>query len=421
MYIRLNYSANTNWRNVSRLIAAMINDGTVVDTASAQTAAGSWDASMSANMDWDNVDIVRGSGSAAALNVKASIGHVTTSTSSSYVNRTSFNLEYQVYDDPTTKYYISTLTPGEYETHWRVGDSSSITMQDGLPPTNTSTTSRYTHYVGTSGVDGTNWWANSTSATYPTDLFDDVSWANITGVVAYVTDTCFIIAFTHQQVTPTSYGTTYTNNQYYTGPFIFSQYTRYDYWNTPANGIVPMAFTNFGYTGQGFKYQDFNRHNIYEGGNPTGGNVDYCAFRAFNFYNVTPRVGTSYPEIKFQRVNWGSGALFNDCAALDDGNYATTSASYPHNASIGRLVHVSPYYRYPSADLKDLGYAMWPMQIRGSAFGFGGGNMTDQSGFYLFNGDYQPGDEFSYNSKTYALVPTWNGYSERTALAIPKE
>ena len=35
--------------------------------------------------------------------------------------------------------------------------------------------------------------------------------------------------------------------------------------------------------------------------------------------------------------------------------------------------------------------------------------------------DYFPGDEFTYSGKTYKILPTWSGYSQRVGIAIPKE
>ena len=50
-----------------------------------------------------------------------------------------------------------------------------------------------------------------------------------------------------------------------------------------------------------------------------------------------------------------------------------------------------------------------------------GGNISDIGDFYLFNGDYFPGDEFSYNNRTYVIFPVGLGYTTRLGLAIPKE
>jgi hypothetical protein len=44
-----------------------------------------------------------------------------------------------------------------------------------------------------------------------------------------------------------------------------------------------------------------------------------------------------------------------------------------------------------------------------------------RGGIYIFNGEYSPGDTFTYNGKSYMVWPTWSGYSDRVGLAIPKE
>ena len=91
------------------------------------------------------------------------------------------------------------------------------------------------------------------------------------------------------------------------------------------------------------------------------------------------------------------------------------------NTSFSPLVRNESYYRYPSTDLSEIGFAMHPMQVRASAYGYAGGSMTEVSGFYLFNGDYFPGDEFTYNNKLYHIIPIFEGYTHRVGVAVPKE
>lgn len=53
---------------------------------------------------------------------------------------------------------------------------------------------------------------------------------------------------------------------------------------------------------------------------------------------------------------------------------------------------------------------------------WGGGDISAQSGFYIFNGEYAPGDTLTYSGKTFILWPTNLGpVTSRLAIAVPKE
>jgi hypothetical protein len=47
--------------------------------------------------------------------------------------------------------------------------------------------------------------------------------------------------------------------------------------------------------------------------------------------------------------------------------------------------------------------------------------MSEKSGYYLFNGDYFPGDQFTYGGKTYVIFSTYVGYVDRVGIAVPME
>jgi hypothetical protein len=64
---------------------------------------------------------------------------------------------------------------------------------------------------------------------------------------------------------------------------------------------------------------------------------------------------------------------------------------------------------------------MLPILWRCSFYGNTGGNTSAQTGVFLFNGDYFPGDEFTNGGITYKIWPVWAGYSDRIGLAVPKQ
>ena len=51
-----------------------------------------------------------------------------------------------------------------------------------------------------------------------------------------------------------------------------------------------------------------------------------------------------------------------------------------------------------------------------------GGNVSEQAGIYVFNGDYQPGDVFALGGKVYMIWPLYGlGYASRIGISVPKE
>ena len=416
MWIKLQWNTNKNLREVVRSVEACIATASITNATTGALASASWANELKTGLDWDNSEIVRTNDPDEVITW---CSHTNTSTSTTYQDYSSFNLLFPVYDNASEYYGISLLNTQSVETEWRVGKSSTInggTTQSRLSPAAARNTRNTYNYVGNSGTQNTDW------TMYPTTVgnaYNDTSWQTIRTVFCYITNECLIWATYHNNSTPTGYDTTFGNYQWYTGPYIFSQYTRYDHWNSSTNGIIPLCYSNLRETGQGFRNTDFNaRHNL---GDVTAAGQTTATFRVFNLHSTYPRVGSTYDLRMFERVNWGSGMRYSDTLALNATQLGRAGVSYPNDANIEKLIESSDYFRYPSPDLKTLGFAMYPVQMRASYWGFGGGNLSSQGGFYVFNGDYQPGDEFTYDNKTYTIMPTYNGYDQRVGIAVPKE
>ena len=416
MWIKLQWNTNKNIKSVTRAVEACIADSSITNTTTGALAAGSWHSDITTGLDWENSEIVRTN---EPDDVISWVGHSTTSTSTTYQNWTNFNILFPIYDNPTDYYAVSLHTYSAFETNWRIGKLSTVnggTTQSRYLPSDAANTRRTYNTVGNNGTQNEDWsqYPNTTSSAY-----NDTTWASVRTVFCYITNKCLIWATYHGTSTPTGYDTTFSNSNYFTGPYIFSQYTRYDHWNSSTNGVIPVAYSNFRETGQGFRNTDFNaRHNLGDG---TSAGQNLATFRAFNYYSTFPRVGSTYEQKYFERVNWGSGMLYNDRLGLNQEEPGRPGTTYPYDDNVEKLIESTDYYRYPSPDLKTIGFAMFPIQIRAPYWGFGGGNLSSQGGFYVFNGDYQPGDEFTYDSKTYTIIPTWNGYDQRVGIAVPKE
>lgn len=256
---------------------------------------------------------------------------------------------------------------------------------------------------------------------------------------AYVTSECFIWCYNDFSNNKLGFSGSdgYNNGGNFGGPIIFSQYQRLDYHNTAQNGIIPVCFTNFknadgnaARSGAGFGFGSFTSAAQAgvaawdETNNPASADQTASEFRVFNFVEALPKVGTDWPTRSFPSVQWGSGNQLNDVAALTT---ATASAATSlTGTTYGRLINTSVGVRYPSPDLKTVGFAMLPLRWSASDYGnYSGGNVSAIGKFYIFNGDYFPGDEFVYNdgtgNKTYMIWPSFRGFAARVGLAIPKE
>ena len=130
-------------------------------------------------------------------------------------------------------------------------------------------------------------------------------------------------------------------------------------------------------------------------------------------------MGTSWPRDSFQIVNWGVGSRTNYAVALNArvlGTQSSTTAS-----TYGAVIHTLAATRFVSQDLKSTTFAISPFCWNKTSYNAYGGNLSARGGFYIYNGEYFPGDEFTYGGKTYIIWPAYQGYSDRVGLAIPKE
>lgn len=236
----------------------------------------------------------------------------------------------------------------------------------------------------------------------------------------YISDTAMV--WCASTTTGTTYnvgfGNTYSDSTKFIGPFIFSQYTRFDYTNTNANTIAPLMFTNMSRgNGVGFGGATSDWTSVENTQYNTTSNA--IAFRVFNLINSYPTTTASFPVVSQPYVNWGIGSRYSDYAGLTAN--ATGSTTTLGSALYGPVIFTTTSTRFPSADLKSQTYGMLPVSWRNLYYYNAGGDASAKGGWYLFNGDYYPGDEFTYGGKTYKILPTWTGYSQRVGIAIPKE
>ena len=261
------------------------------------------------------------------------------------------------------------------------------------------------------------------------------------------------------------------------GPFMVSQYTRLDVWNTNDNSILPYCWINgysASYRGQ---YYGLSYGSVGSTGTFTGGNGDLrwdttlnfsqnpsigspqsptfnTTFSVFNTINATPNTTGTWNNTEYLAsapsagvsVTYGTHIRsFQDQAALvrsSDTTFNTTNFGYVYNkatytenavvrsawygtqgASLYDFTHQSgAYLRWPNSESPAKGsFVLQPLVWNRADYNNIGGLISDKAGVYLFNGDYTAGDEFTANSITYSIWPLADCWSQRIGLAVPKQ
>jgi hypothetical protein len=448
MLIKLNFSTAKTAAQIWRVVADIIQTTSVNSIAALrvrQTAANY------------NADLLQGLVDATSYIVRS---NDITSNTSCHIARPNvgsgnyafeFILKQKVYDAAST-YVVSlssTLSTGTYFTS-TVGTTTGDTSANQWDITTSST--QTTSQGSVLGVGGTLSPTFNAGATTQAD-------GRIFTIWVYLTDTCFIWAANRDTYTISGAPTSgWDPRLYWNGPHIYSQYTRGDYWNTDANGIIPLVFTQhstaaFPYGGgktygEGFLSRDTELAYVQ---NPVATQPGNVTFQFLNSVDNTLLASTAPRSILTTPLAvLGIATKWSDYYPL--GRNAYTSAAQPSVSSLNRydgfvVAYTSlngqsqgvldrSNYRYVSDDLQSFyGYILYPMSVRNSWYNINGGNITDKSGVYLFNGDFFPGDEVTVGGITYALLPVGMnsmptatnvsptvsaGTQSRVALAIPK-
>jgi hypothetical protein len=420
MFVKLNFTANKSFIHIRQILNAIINNTSINSVAALTTAAASWNTNITAGIDYSTSEIIR---TVEPTTVKSHAAD-----DSNGVSSLVWTLEFQVYDAATRKYYISfdstTNATGNNNTHTRIRIGDTILSGN----MNSGQSSMSLDLTDPGNASGTPVILSSTAPaqlfagtnTTTTNPYDTTNGSNIRTFWMYLTNDCLIIAHTGAASSNLGFNAAYSNAVNYTGPYIFSQYTRYDYHNSNANGVIPLMFTNTRRPGvdSGF---GLGQSGTADWARIENVNVDTtdCAFRVFNMIDAHVQVGSSWPLVSFPQVHWGSGSRNTEQVALTTlSGVDTTSFNV---GQWGRLIHTTVGIRYPSNDLRTVGYGMLPLKWSNSWRGNRGGNATTRGGFYIFNGDYFPGDTFIHNNKTYIVWPTFRGFTDRVGIAVPKE
>ena len=406
MFLKLQFTSPKYPSTFFRILNEIINDGTLTSVSAVQDKAtsASWHVDLTQYMDWTNCQLVRtGTGTTALTSDTQS--HIARPAATSGGDSFEFVLKQKVYD-ASTLYYISL---GVASTGAVLNSNIGTTLTNPFSSSSWAVTSSSTQ----STVQGTTLGLTSSITAQAIAAANTLCYT----MWVFLTDTTFLCGFTGSTGGYSVMGypslSNLTSSTAWIGPYQWSQYTRRDYWNTDANGIIPVIFSNpmrstssFGSAATDWTAAK-NSISVATTENP---------YSIYNYAEIYPTNGTVWTKPTYSQVVWGVGNRYSD--------FPMTSSLSTASAAVqcyGAYINTTAQNRVllPSLDGKR-GYALLPITFK--RIGMLGGNMTDKSGYYLFNGDYFPGDEFTYNGKTYHIIPG-NGVCQTNRLgwAIPKE
>ena len=411
MLIKLNFTSGKTFAHVFRILAEIIAQPTYtsVSAMTAGATSNGWAADLLQSFDANTSYIYRTKDTTGVLS------HIARGSAASGNTAFDFALEFPTYDTSSVKQYYKVFTSSvttpftiqeQFSGSLNAGTLMSSSQWSVSLPTSASTSQGQT--ITLAGTPSTARTVSSVTTSNPIFTF----WA-------YITPSSFVweAVLSPSGFQPSGWHGTnsfYSSSAQIAGS-VYSQYRRYDYWNTSTNNILPFVYMN---PNNSFIIP-FNTTGELGITNTSSSTTTECTFNIYNYINATPGTGTSFPVAYAIRGAVGIGTRYADTFSL------TTSAGSSVNATdpcYGAVVNTSTVQtRIPSSDLLTKGFSILPLTIRNMNVSMLGGNISDIGDFYLFNGDYFPGDEFSYNNRTYVIFPVGLGYTTRLGLAIPKE
>lgn len=411
MLIKLNFTGGKTYSQVFRILAEIISQPTYTSVSAMVSGAttNSWAADLLQNFDAGTSYIYR------TTDTTGVVAHIARGAQASSNVPFDFALEFPTYDAPNRKQYYSlksSSTTSPYSVTEQLGSilNGSTPISSSQWAVSASTTQSVSQ--GTTITIGTGYTTARTISSSTTSAAIYTLWA-------YITPSSFVWTAI---VSPSGFqpsgwhGTNsfYSNNTNAAGS-VYSQYSRYDYWNTDSNNIIPFVYMNPNNT----YLLPFSGTNELGITNPNSSTASECTFFFYNYLNATPGTGTSFPVSTAIRGAVGIGTRYADTFALTASSGSSVNATDP---CYGAVLNTSTVQsRIPSSNLLSKGFSILPITIRNMNISMLGGNISDIGDFYLFNGDYFPGDEFSYNNRTFVIFPVGLGYTTRLGLAIPKE
>lgn len=411
MFVKLSFTANTRLSVPLRMLADIINTNTITSVSALQSrfTSASYSTTLTSSFDAANSTIVR---TVDPSNTKAHFAFHSDYIQYGYFK---FTTEQPVYDASSSKIYTQITTNGaSTSVYFDIGTAlTGGTITSTACAVTVAETLASNTGAGTSLTMGGNNYGNNANYTVTASNGYD----NLRTFWAYVTDKCFFWFVTNGTSYNSGWGTTYSDGTKQGGPFFATQYTRYDYHNTDSNGIYPVMYTS--QRGAGVGYGTANDLTSIQNLNYTA-SVATLPVRVHSIVSALPQVGTAWPKIYNQAVHMTMASRTSGNAALNQTQVLGTATGATNSSYSGGFSSAAST-RYPNATLSATGFGLMPFGWEANSYGNHGGNATDQSGVYIFNGDYVPGDTFTYNNKVYMVWPMQSGYSNRVGFAVPME
>lgn len=409
MFIKLSFTADTRITVPLRILTDIINTSTVTSVTSLQArfTAASYHSTLTANFNPSTSTIIRTSDpTGTKAHYSSLIGRID-------YGDFEFTIEQPTYDASSSKIYTQITTngtTGSNNVYYAVG--TAITG-GAITATNMALTVDETT---TSAVTGTNLVLGGNPLAYTNTIATAANgYNNVRTFWAYITDKCFFFCFTNGTSYNSGFGATYADSTKFGGPFFQTQYTRYDYHNSDSNGICPALYTSP--RGTGIGYGTSNDLTTVQNINFTTNSVT-VPVRVHSMISALPQVGSAWPKLYNNYTHMTMGSRTSANFGLNQIQVAGT-ATNATAATYAGGVSTAASTRYTSSNLSSTGFGLMPFGWEANYYGNHGGNATDQCGVYIFNGDYVPGDTFTYNTVVYMVWPMYNGYSQRLGFAVP--
>lgn len=426
MLIKLNYTTgNAKWQyQIWRIVNECINNASITSIATLQSIATSqsWATDLLSGLDAANSTIVRTSG----LSTSNTKSHIYGAPAGTTTGGVKFTIEFSVYDSLSTKYYYqintSTYSANTGGSGYGLASylASAVTggtiASSGLPITTAN---------GTTTPAGTNLSIGGSyqTAAFSTNSSTQAGPANsIFTAWVYISDTGMMYAFNNSGAATTGFpansSTANSSAATYWGPFMVSQYTRYDDWNTMANGIYPVIYPGNVLTFQyGWKY-DPSMTSL------CNGSAGYALFYLF----TAPDIAKSYMTQSLSTSGTSAAAARSvnmTIAGRSSGQQALTSSSAvstANTASYYPIISNTANYKVPNSTLTAASFIQYPIGWEMHIYGFMGGDISEKSGIYLFVGDFSGGDQYTIGSTTYTIWYMFDFVTTiRVGLAVPNQ
>lgn len=422
MYIKLNFTSAKTGEQVFRILADIINNPTTITSISALVTRFGDTAYYAASdlavgFDSTNSEIIATTPPTTAY-TKAHVARTVAT-----ANTFTFTLEQSVYDSLSTKYYTRVYADANTANiYHQVGDgiTGGTMASSQIDKTTLSGTATI---AGTSLTLVNGYTLQASEVTTTQNLVIRTLWC-------YITDKTFLLGFNGTTAATSGWNTTFANAAFTSSNIFVSQYTRLDHWNTTGNGVIPVVFTkprtSATYNGAGLFANTSDYTQVWNPANSGVGLNFAQPLLQFNGYNTFPSVSLASPTklynqycphgvgLKNSEIQPVQTTLVSDITAT-----AITSAS----GSYGPINLAGVSTAVPNSTLTARTFPLYPLTWMNSKTGaYGGGNISEQSGFYVFAGDYTAGDEFVLNSVTYSIWPTGAATpsTSRLGIAVPK-